>query len=105
MKRASVKEVKTHLEEFVETGQREPILVTRRGRPVAVLVPLEDKDELERPALAYTPRFRAILAESRQQIREGRAIPHDEFWRRVQAENPEYDIFREEPAEAEAPLT
>jgi prevent-host-death family protein len=105
MKRASVKEVKERLAEYVEKGQSEPILVTRRGRAVAVLVPLEDPDELERLALAYSPRFRAILMESEQQIREGRAIPHDEFWRKVQKENPEYDIFREESNKAESAPT
>ena len=49
------------------------------GRPVAVLLSVEDDKELERSVLAYSPEFRAILQTARQQIREGKGFPHDEF--------------------------
>lgn len=42
---------------------------------------------MERLVLAYSPRFRAILNGSRQQIRDGKGIPHDDFWHAVEAES------------------
>ncbi|RPI85480.1 MAG: type II toxin-antitoxin system prevent-host-death family antitoxin, partial [Planctomycetaceae bacterium] len=57
-----------------------PVVVTRNGRPVAVLIGVEDEDEIERLLMAYSPRLRSILDESRRQIAEGQGIGHDEFW-------------------------
>ena len=56
------------------------------GRPVAVLLSVEDDKELERIVLAYSPEFQETLQTARQQIREGEGIPHDEFWREMEAE-------------------
>jgi hypothetical protein len=36
-------------------------------------------------------RFRSLLEGARQQIREGSGIPHDEFWREVEADQGEPD--------------
>jgi prevent-host-death family protein len=60
------------LDELAE-GRR-PILVTRRGRPVAVLVPI-DPDEVEDQILAYAPEFVAGRAEADADLREGRTVP------------------------------
>ena len=37
--------------------------------------------------LAHSPKFRAILDKSRRQIDETGGIPHDVFWREVEAES------------------
>lgn len=55
-----------------------------RGHHVATA---PDEEEMERLVLAYSPRFRAILNGSRQQIRDGKGIPHDDFWHAVEAES------------------
>jgi len=47
------------------------------------MLAVEDDDELERLVLAYSPKFRAVLDASRQQIRETGGIEHEEFWREV----------------------
>jgi hypothetical protein len=47
---------------------------------------MEDDDELERLALAYSRRMQAMLREAREQIQAGRGIPHDDFWREVEEE-------------------
>ena len=69
--------------------QAGPVVVTRNGKPVAVLLAVTDEDELERLVLAHSPRFRAILDKSRRQIEETGGIPHDVFWREVEAESHE----------------
>jgi hypothetical protein len=61
-------------------------VVTRHGKPVAVLLSIEDGDELERLVLAYTPKFRGILEAAREQIRETGGVRHEEFWQESEAE-------------------
>ena len=65
---------------YLKASREGPIVVTRHGRAVAVLLSVEDEEELERLILAYTPKFRAILVSARQQIRETGGIEHEDFW-------------------------
>jgi prevent-host-death family protein len=87
MKIASVAEVKAHLSAFLKESQEGPVVVTRNGRAVAVIVAVTDEDELERLVLAHAPRFQALLDRSRRQIEETGGIPHDVFWREVKTES------------------
>ncbi|HVA47755.1 MAG TPA: type II toxin-antitoxin system Phd/YefM family antitoxin [Pirellulales bacterium] len=81
MKTASMGEVKSQFSAFVKACESAPVVVTRNGKPVAVLVGIEDDDEIERVLMANSPRLQAILAKSRQSIREGRGISRDELWK------------------------
>lgn len=63
-------------------------MVTRHGKPVAVILSIEDEDELERLVLAYTPKLQGILAAAREQIRETSGIGHEEFWQELEGETP-----------------
>ena len=85
MKIASVAEVKSQFSAFLKSSASGPVVVTRNGRPVAVLVGVEDEDEIERLLMAYSPRLRAICDLSRQQIAEGEGVSHGEFWAGVKA--------------------
>ncbi len=85
MKIASVAEIKSQLSAFLKASEAGPVVVTRNGRPVAVIVGIQDEDEIERLLMAYSPRLKAILEESRKQIREGEALSHEEFWAEVEA--------------------
>jgi prevent-host-death family protein len=80
MKLASVAEMKAKFSAFLKTSEGEPVVVTRNGKPVAVLVGVQDEEEIERLLMAYSPRLRAILDRSRQEIKEGESISHDDFW-------------------------
>ena len=60
MKTASVAEIQSQFSDFLESSAGGPIVVTRNGKPVAVLVGVEDEDEIERLLMAYSPRMRAI---------------------------------------------
>ena len=86
MKIASVADVKAHLSAYIKASTDELVVITKNGKPVAVLLPMEDDDELERLALAYSQRFQAILHDAREQIRSGGGIAHDDFWRAVESE-------------------
>jgi prevent-host-death family protein len=85
MKIASVAEVKARFSSFLNASEAGPIVVTRNGRPVAVIVGVHDEDEIERLLMAYSPRLQAILAELRKQIREGDVLSDEEFWAEIKA--------------------
>lgn len=87
MKIASVADVKARLSAYLKESAEGPVVVTRNGKAVAVLLAVSDDDELERLVLAHSPRFQALLDRSRRQIDEGDGIPHAEFWGDVKSEN------------------
>ena len=89
MKIASVADVKARLSAYLKEIQQGPVVVTRNGKAVAVLLAVTDDDELERLVLAHSPRFQALLDKSRRQIEETGGIPHDVFWREVEADTRE----------------
>lgn len=85
MKIASVAEIKSQFSAFLKASEAGPVVVTRNGRPVAVIVGVQDEDEIERLLMGYSPRLQAILEASRKQIREGDVLSHEEFWAEVEA--------------------
>ena len=85
MKIAPVAEVKAKLSAFVEESRSGPVVITRNGKPVAVLLAVGNEDDLESLLLAHSPRLRAILDAGRQQLQAGSGVPHDEFWRQVES--------------------
>ena len=89
MKIASVADVKARLSAYLRESHEGPVIVTRNGKPVAVLLAVTDEDELERLVLAHSPRFQEILEKSHGQINETGGIPHDVFWSEVEAESRE----------------
>ncbi len=64
---------------------REPTVVTQNGHYKAVLVPVETEGDVERLLMADNKQLMEILAESDRQIDATGGIPHDEFWKRVDA--------------------
>ena len=85
MKIASVADVKAHFSTFLKDSKKGPIVVTRNGRPAAVLLSVEDEDELDRLSMAYSPKLQKILSLARQQIKEHGGIAHVDFWKEVGA--------------------
>ena len=72
MKIASVADVKARFSAFLRESKRSPVSVT-----------VDDGDEIERLILAYSPKFQKMLNLARRQIREGRGIQHEDFWRQA----------------------
>lgn len=97
MKMASVAEVKARFSAYLKESQEGPVVVTRNGKAVAVLLTVTDDDELERLILAHSPKFQALLDKSRRQIEETGGVPHDDFWREVATENREYTKRKKSP--------
>jgi prevent-host-death family protein len=85
MKIASVAQIKSQFSAFLKASEAGPVVVTRNGKAVAVIVGVQDDDEIERLLMAYSPRLQAILEASRQQIREGEVLSHEELWKNVES--------------------
>lgn len=86
MKIASVADVKARFSAYLKASEQGPIVVTRHGKAVAVLLAVTDEDELERLMMAHSPRLQAILEAARQRIRAGAGIPEEEFWQQVEGD-------------------
>jgi prevent-host-death family protein len=84
MKIAPLADVKARLSAYVdECGVEGPVVITRNGKAVAVLLAPYDDDDLERLMLGRSPRFQALLDRSRQSIKEGEGLSEEAFWKAV----------------------
>ncbi|MCI0380957.1 MAG: type II toxin-antitoxin system Phd/YefM family antitoxin [Gemmataceae bacterium] len=77
MKIASIADVKAHLSAFVKASAKGPVVVTRNGKAVAVLLGVHDDDELERMLLAHSRKLRALLDAADRRIDERAGVPHE----------------------------
>ena len=84
MKIAALADVKAHLSAYVAQCETEgPVVITRNGKAVAVLMVPNDDDDLERLLLERSPRFQAMLDRSRQSIKHGGGLSEEDFWKAV----------------------
>ena len=66
MRIASVADGKAKLSALLKQSEEGPIVVTRNGKPVAVLVGVKDEEQIEGLLLSHSPRLRTILDRSRK---------------------------------------
>ncbi len=84
MRIAPLAEVKAQLSAYIEQCQTQgPIVITRNGKAVAVLLAPTDDDDLEGLLLARSPRFQSLLARSRESIKRGKGLSREDFWKAV----------------------
>ena len=89
MRIAPLADVKANLSKFVEQCKDSPIVITKNGRPAAMLVCITDEDDLERMLISYSPKLRRMLDQAAASARAGRKLSHDEFWAEVDRLNAE----------------
>ena len=87
MKIGSVADIKAHFSAYLKAATQGPVVVTRNGKPVGVLLAVDDEEELERLVLAYSPQLRTILDAARQRIRAGACIRHEDLWQELESGN------------------
>lgn len=93
MKIASVADIKARLSAYLKASEEELVVITRNGKAIAAIVPVDDDEELERLILAYSKQFQNVLARARTAISEGKGIDHNTFWN---------DMIQDEPEQHEA---
>jgi prevent-host-death family protein len=81
MKVAPIADVKARFSKYVEECVEGPVIVTKNGRPAAVLLAVPDREELERLVLAHTPRFAALLDAAHARIKRSGGVRHEDFWK------------------------
>lgn len=86
MRIAPIADIKARFSAYLKASEEGPVIVTKNGKPVAVLLAMSDENELERLILAYSPKFQEILNIAEKQIQDGLGIPHEEFWREITKE-------------------
>jgi prevent-host-death family protein len=88
MKIAPLADVKARLSAYLNQAVTEgPVVITRNGRPVAVLVAPRDDADLEALVLSRSPRFQALLDKSRESVRTGKGLSEKRFWKAVAQPN------------------
>ena len=48
-----------------------------------VMLTPENNDDLERILLAYSPKFQAMLENSRKSLQATDGVEHDQFWQKI----------------------
>jgi prevent-host-death family protein len=87
MRIASLAEIKARLSAYVEQARTEgPIVITRNGKAVAVILAPIDDDDLENILLTRSPRFQMLLERSRESVRAGKGLSEEDFWSKVEEE-------------------
>ena len=71
MKTIPSRELQTNLDDVLNSSQKERIVISREGKPCAVLVGIQDYDK-EDLQLAASPDFWLLI---RQRRSEGRSVP------------------------------
>ncbi len=83
MKIAPVADVKARFSAYLKRCEDGPVIITKNGRPVAVLIAALEEEELERLVLAYTPKFRRLLDAAKARIEQTGGVRHEDFWQSI----------------------
>jgi prevent-host-death family protein len=80
MKLIPLSEAKNKLSSIVHDAESSPVILTRNGKAVAVVIAPEDADDLERLVMSRSKRLQRLLSESREQIARGEVLTADEVF-------------------------
>jgi prevent-host-death family protein len=82
MKTLDVAKATAPLAEYAREVRKQPVVVTRRGRPIAALMPIENADR-ETVTLSTSPQFLALIERSRRRHKAEGGISSEEMRRRL----------------------
>jgi prevent-host-death family protein len=81
MKTVSIGEAEKRFTTYLQECEESPVVLTKDGKPIAVLLSVIEGEDIESLALAFNPRFRRMLDTAAQRIQQTGGIEHEEFWR------------------------
>ena len=76
-------EVKDQFSAYVEAAKESPIVVTKNGKPVALITPILEDDDLDSLLLAHNRRFNKLLNDAWEQAKSGDVLTSDQFWAEI----------------------
>lgn len=82
MKKIELAKASAPLSEYAVKAEKDPIIVLRRGKPMAAVIPLRNIDE-ETVALSTNKNFLKIIEKSRAKLKKHGGISPKELRRRL----------------------
>jgi PHD/YefM family antitoxin component YafN of YafNO toxin-antitoxin module len=82
MKKIELAKASAPLSEYAVEAEKDPIIVLRRGKPMAAVIPLRNTDE-ETVALSTNKNFLKIIEKSRSKLKKHGGISAKELRRRL----------------------
>ena len=82
MTKVEFKKASGPLSEYAEKARKDPVIVIKRGKPFAAVIPIRNADE-ETIALSTSRKFVAIIERSRNRVKKQGAISASELRRRL----------------------
>ena len=82
MTRVEFKNASGPLSKYAQKARKDPVIIVKRGRPFAAVVPIRNADE-ETLALSTHRKFMRIIERSRRRLKKEGGIPASELRRRL----------------------
>ena len=83
MKTVEVSKATLPLSDYTKEIKKEPVIITKEGRPVAILVSIPNTD-IETVSLTNNPKFIALIERSRAKQKSEGGISSEEMRRRLE---------------------
>ncbi len=74
MRHATLSQVKERLFDYLHEAAEEEVVITHLGKPIGVLIGLEDEDDWFDYEFERDPRFLARIAQARRSLEKGEGI-------------------------------
>lgn len=79
MKKRSMSEAKNDICSIIREAEKEEVLITRHGKPAAVVIGFHDEDDWFDYKIEHDERFLRKIAKAREEIRRGAYVTLDEL--------------------------
>jgi len=79
MKTHTMTEAKNDICSIIREAEKDRVLITRHGRPAAVVIGFHDEDEWFEYKLEHDEKFLRRIAKARKEIREGHFVTLDDL--------------------------
>lgn len=79
MKKHTMSEVKNDICNIVREAEKEEVLITRHGKPAAIVIGFHDEDDWFDYRVEHDERFLRRIAKAREEIRKGQYVTLDEL--------------------------
>ena len=79
MKTISMTDAKNDICTIIRDAEKQEVIITRHGKPAAIVVGFHDEDDWFDYRMEHDERFLRKIAQAREDIREGRFISLDEL--------------------------
>jgi len=79
MKRHTMSEAKNDICSIIREAEVEEVLITRHGKPAAVVIGFNDEDDWFDYKMEHDEKFLKRIAKAREEIRQGRFVTLDDL--------------------------